>query len=157
MTTQQESDALMDMIVEGLASHQRQTLTRIDLPPWEAVVAISTPADVEREWQYLRINSTAFLTPGLLAERLRNLRKRRLSEAGDPPPAAVDADNLDGYRGWLRAWRKAIADGCDRDEATQSADGWAKDNGHYDPRMRSQPAALPAALMAQLRAGFPAQ
>lgn len=142
------------MIVDGLATHQRQTLTDEDFPDWERVIADKPAADVREVWQTLLVTSTDYLRPAHLHQGLRALRVRRLTDAGDPPPAAVDPDDIDAYQGWVRCWRKAIGDGADADEALRLADDWARAHDCFESRLRGEPVQLPPGFATMLHAAI---
>lgn len=107
-----------------IASHiDNRDPSREAAEAWAAVLTAagveSVPDCVAAIGQHFA-ESTDYLVPAEIIRRVKEIRRRRLVDAGTPdlPPGLNQIEE----RRWAKAWRNAIAAGASREEATAATD-----------------------------------
>lgn len=93
-----------------------------DAEVWHRALRGLTYSDVTQAVEDHVAESTEYLTPARIRQRVRAIRQRRLQAAGAAPLPNADPANVAQYQAWLSAWRDAVASGTPPCEAVERAD-----------------------------------
>lgn len=135
-------DSFLQYIGRRLAQHQNQEFDADAIGAWDRARGRSSERDAYEVLDELLATSSHYIKPGDMHQRLKELRRFRLNDAGSPPTPAVEPADEFNYRQWILQWRRAIADGETPASATTMADEWARQNGLFYAAVRQEPKLL---------------
>ena len=116
-------DETIDLLTLA-AAYDRRTVGEGDVGAWHAAVGDLAFGDCRSAVIGHYTDSTDWLMPAHVRQRVRVIRDRRLDRAYIPPPPAELVDDWPAYQAALHASRVAAADG--RDPGGRGAGGcWA--------------------------------
>jgi hypothetical protein len=107
-------------LLTAAAAFDRRTVGRADAAAWHAAVGDLRFADCEAAVVAHYTETTDWLMPAHVRERVREIRAERLKRTEIPPPPPELLDNPVAYGAALRAAAVAIADGRDPAPAVQA-------------------------------------
>ena len=102
------------------ACYDRRTVGETDVNAWHAAVGDLAFADCRTAVIGHYTDTTEWLMPAHVRQRVRTIRDRRFDHAEIPAPPPELADDFPAYRAALHAARVAAGDGRDPEAATQA-------------------------------------
>jgi hypothetical protein len=108
------------LLLARCASYDRRKVGDVDVIAWLQVLGDLPFADCEQAVIGHYADSTEWIMPAHVRQRVRELRNRRLDGTKAPAPPAELVDNPAAYQAALHAARVAIADGRDPQQAVEA-------------------------------------
>lgn len=108
-------------LLATVAAIDRRKVGTLDVIAWHRIVGDLRYADCENAVMAHFAESTDWLMPAHVRQRVREMRARRIEDTEIPPPPPELADNPVAYNAALHAARVAAADDADPAEAISLA------------------------------------